>query len=445
MKTRKLFIDERGIALPMALLVLVTLTGLMLAMLSMSAFEPQISQNLQDTVNARAIADTGLDFAYNVLRNTLDWNTVLAAASNATCVDGASGVLLGAANSSLPGLAPVYGTFTLRVRNDCQPSDASMTGIPVEAGAAKASDDKNGRLVVESTGSKNNASRTMMMVIRKINLQGLDAALAFPGVQSDVNFSGSTFLVDGRDTRMSDTPGSPTGTAPPVFGITTSADYPQNAQAIQNALAGNQQTEVFGKNPNGSSPAVVSGDAAVTPDANLTSQMVTNLVNQAKAIADITINTSSSSPYSIQNVGNSCPSSINHPNCWGTDTAAKIVYVKGTLANPSEQYTSLTIDGTSSGTGILIVENGNLTIGGNFEWHGPIIVTGTNVGIQYLGGGYQKVYGSVIVNQLNNDGPRNLEGVVFGNAKMAYSKEALDLVQRLLSQRSIKTSSVRER
>jgi hypothetical protein len=62
-----------------------------------------------------------------------------------------------------------------------------------------------------------------------------------------------------------------------------------------------------------------------------------------------------------------------------------------------------------------------------------------------LGGGYQKVYGSVIVNQLNNDGPRNLEGVVFGNAKMAYSKEALDLVQRLLSQRSIKTSSVRER
>jgi hypothetical protein len=144
-------------------------------------------------------------------------------------------------------------------------------------------------------------------------------------------------------------------------------------------------------------------------------------------------------------VGSSCPSAINHANCWGTDTNAKIVYVKGTLSSPSEQYTSLTIDGTSSGTGILIVENGNLTIGGNFLWHGPIIMTGNNVGIRYVGGGSQKVYGSVVVNELHNDGPNNLEGVVFGNAKMAYSKEALDLVERLLSQKSLKTSSIRDR
>ncbi|MBI3893154.1 MAG: hypothetical protein HY303_16670 [Candidatus Wallbacteria bacterium] len=68
--------DQCGIALVMALILLLTLSGLVLAALSLSAFEPQISQNLVDTVNARMLADSGIDYGYNTLINTADWSTV---------------------------------------------------------------------------------------------------------------------------------------------------------------------------------------------------------------------------------------------------------------------------------------------------------------------------------------------------------------------------------
>jgi hypothetical protein len=121
------------------------------------------------------------------------------------------------------------------------------------------------------------------------------------------------------------------------------------------------------------------------------------------------------------------------------------VYIKGTLANASEQFTALDVTGASTGTGILIVENGNVAISGDFQWRGPIIVTGNNVGIQYRGGGNQSVLGGVVVNELGSDGSTNLEGDVSGNAKMAYSKEALDLVTLGLSRRLTSTYNWREK
>ena len=460
MNTRKLFVDERGVALPMALLVLVTLTALMLAMLSMSAFEPLISQNLVDTVNARALADTGLDFAYHTLLNTPNWNTVLAGATNATCVDGASGIALGNANSPVPGLGTEWGTFTLRVRNDCQPSDFRMTGVAVET-AANSANDTNFRVIVESTGSKNNASRTMMMVLQRVHVPTIDSALAFPGVQADVNFSGSTFTIDGRDTRLTDTIGGatpPTGTSPPVFAITTAgnAQGQTNASGIQTQLANNQQNDVWGRNPQGTSPAIVTGDPSVTADLSslpnrppnappLTSQTVTDFVNAVKSMADLTYGADNTHSVQLQDIGSTCSTNFSNTSCWGTDTKPKIVYVKGTLANASDEFKSLDISGHSSGTGILIVENGHLEITGDFLWHGPIIVTGNNVGIWYKGGGNKAIYGSVIVNELRDDGNRNLEGDIRGNAKMAYSTEALDLVKNLLAKRLTHTYSVRER
>ena len=70
-----------------------------------------------------------------------------------------------------------------------------------------------------------------------------------------------------------------------------------------------------------------------------------------------------------------------------------------------------------------------------------IISTGKNVGIRYRGGGHQAVYGATIVNELHNDGSTNLEGDIRGNASLLFSKEALDLVQNLLSRRLVTTSS----
>jgi len=46
--------------------------GLVLAFLSMSALEPLISQNLADATNARMLADSGIDLAFNLEQDS--WN-----------------------------------------------------------------------------------------------------------------------------------------------------------------------------------------------------------------------------------------------------------------------------------------------------------------------------------------------------------------------------------
>lgn len=426
-----------------SLITLLSLSGLVLAMLSMSALEPRISQNLADSTGARFLADSGLEWAYDqIVTSGTSWNTLLAGSTAATCNAAAQGVLVGQANATLPGLTAVNGTYTVRVRNDCQPNDTMMTGQAALETAANAATDTNGRVIVEATGTVNGSTRTLTAVLVKAQVPTLDAALAFPGVQADVNFNGSTFTIDGRDTKITDTVGSPTGTSNPVFGITTAVAG--NTASVQTNLANNQQNDVWGKDPSGSG-SIVHGDTAVATDQTLTSSAVTNFVNQIKSLADITINTSSSNPYSTTNVGATCASNWSSNNCWGTDASPKIIYVKGSLANFAEQYTSLSISGHSQGTGILVVESGSVDITGDFNWHGPIIITGSNVGLAYRGDGNSAVYGAIVVNELRNDGVVNLEGDIRGNAKIAYSTEALDLVTNRLARRLAQMTSWREK
>ena len=134
-KLRTLVDNERGVALMLALVILLTLTGLVLAFLSVSAFEPQISRNQSDTTRARFVADAGIEYAYDTLAsNILTWNNYLV---GATCTTGA---VLGAANTTLPGLSAANGTFTVRVRNDCNAGDNKFTGVVVEAGGNATND-----------------------------------------------------------------------------------------------------------------------------------------------------------------------------------------------------------------------------------------------------------------------------------------------------------------
>ncbi|PYN30099.1 MAG: hypothetical protein DMD98_19570 [Candidatus Rokuibacteriota bacterium] len=433
---QKLVADERGVAIILALMVLLTLTGLVLTLLSVSAFEPQISTNHSATVRARHVAEAGIEYAYDTLAtNITSWNTYLV---GATCTTGA---VLGAADSTLPGLSSAYGTFTVRIRNDCKAGDNKITGVAVEA-SANATNDTNQKVIVTATGTLGNATRTITIAVSKVVIPTLNAALAFPGIQADVNFSGSSFSIDGRDWKMADSI-SPTGTANAVYGISVNGGLPALETQVENALANNQQNDVRGRDETSSSnpPGTTSGANAVQADPALTSQMVTDYVNALKQYADITVDTSPGNTYAINNVGQTCSTNWTSSTCWGTTSKPKVVYIRGTLPDLSTVYTSLDIAGNSNGTGILIIENGNADINGSFRWNGPIIATGNNVGLRYRGGGGQAVYGATIVNELHNDGSTNLEGDISGNAKLLYSKEALDLVQNSLGRRLVTTSS----
>src|SRR6266705_4393432 len=81
MATRLHTLDERGMAAVMALIVVLALSLLVSAFLAVSAFEPQISQNLADSTQARYAADAGIEWAFDQLVATTSWNTLLTGAA----------------------------------------------------------------------------------------------------------------------------------------------------------------------------------------------------------------------------------------------------------------------------------------------------------------------------------------------------------------------------
>ena len=75
MRTRtlsRILRDQRGIALPMALLIVLTLSALMAAFSVLGASEPTLAANQQRVAQARAIAESGLERAIWALNNPKD-------------------------------------------------------------------------------------------------------------------------------------------------------------------------------------------------------------------------------------------------------------------------------------------------------------------------------------------------------------------------------------
>jgi Tfp pilus assembly protein PilX len=151
--------SERGAVLPLALAVLVGLNALSLALLSMSASEPHIARNHVDMVQARYLAEAGIEYAYDVLaRGSGSWSAHLA---GATCDTGA---LL--AHPALPQASHGSGNFFVRVRNDCEPGDERFTGLPVED-AANAERDTNDTVIVVSTGAVRDTLHTVRVILSR--------------------------------------------------------------------------------------------------------------------------------------------------------------------------------------------------------------------------------------------------------------------------------------
>jgi Tfp pilus assembly protein PilX len=148
--------DRRGAALILALMVLVGLSAIMLALLSVGAIEPQISRNHLDLMRARYLAEAGIEQAYDTLAvNAGAWSDYL---TGATCTAGA--VL---ADASLPGSSRTQGHFTVLVRNDCGPGDEALTGVARDA--IDPARDANGKVIVSSTGVAGRTSQTITVVV----------------------------------------------------------------------------------------------------------------------------------------------------------------------------------------------------------------------------------------------------------------------------------------
>ena len=139
--------DERGVALILALVVLMTLSALALAFLAVSALEPRISRNLYDTSRARWLAEAGIELGYGLLAaDAADddpWSALLA-----TGTTDALWVHLLSLDAAAPrGLTAAEGTCAVSIRKDPQAANG---------------------VIVRSAGTVNTATRTIEVALRRV-------------------------------------------------------------------------------------------------------------------------------------------------------------------------------------------------------------------------------------------------------------------------------------
>lgn len=442
--------DQRGVALPLALIALLILTMLVLTVLNLGAVEPQISRNLSDTARARHMAEAGIEWAFDCLADQ-DLNSFFAGPdgvqgnSDDTLPTSVAGQSVAARmdatfcpNSpppgALPGLTTAAGSFAVSIRNDSLAAqglyagDQVVTGQPVDGGGKYA--DTNGIVILTATGTYGTATRQITAVISR-NTLTINAAATLPGFQADTYMQTvGNQTIDGRDWLRADSNGgSPNGVGPRRYGISTQPGiqanlgitYEQNVENAFNTVA--LQNTVQGKSQvNGS---LVTGLNAIAPDNSLTPTTMQSFLNKLAANPSTTIIQSSMAcplvltgavgtptAPTLSTAGSSCPGNppIGSTLNLGTPADPKLIYFRGEL-DTSSNFTGLRLNGTVKGAGILVVEDGDLSIttsgaglniqGRNvdFYWDGIVIVSGRYVGSGFRAGSNAEIRGAFVSNE----------------------------------------------
>src|SRR6267143_1234188 len=196
-RPRHMLRNERGIALILAVMVLLCLTGLVVAYLSVSALEPQISRNLADASRSRYLAEAGIERGFNVLVGDNNWGGLLGGATT-----GSPWVALaGLTNAAIAG-ATSGGTFSVTIRNDNDVADTPLTGLTATTNPpmdTSPTGENNGVLIMRSAGTFNGMTKTIEVVIRRTTLPPFPGAVNIPGRQSDTYINSTAIDFDGRD------------------------------------------------------------------------------------------------------------------------------------------------------------------------------------------------------------------------------------------------------
>ena len=461
--------NERGVALPLAMILLMVLTMLAITFMSLGSVEPQISRNLSDGARARQLAESGLEWALSsqIGNNDLNSSTLLGGTmtTNGVCGSGFTCRVL-ATTQTLPGLTSSQGTFGVTLRNDHN----SISGDLALIGTNNTRDsswtvDSNGIVIMTATGTFNGATRAVTAVIQRGNLN-INAALSLPGVQTDTYSNdppcSGCYAIDGRDWRITDS-SSPSGTAALKFGISTYVGTQSNngmsweatAEAGFNTSA--KRNYVQGKNNSGTLTTglnTIEEDTSINPTivqtflSNLAANPMTQILNSTQACQypsggsskpeGLRMNsTGTANVVTITNNNSACSggTAINKTVNLGTATSPAMVYVKGEY-DPNSNFIGLAVNGSQpiTGYGILVVEDADMSFfqSGQFKWNGIVIVSGRNVGAGFRGGSNTEIRGAIIGNETN----ASEVGGYFeflnqaSTMKLRYGKEGIDLALR---------------
>lgn len=218
-------------------------------------------------------------------------------------------------------------------------TDAIVTATPVEYGTVE----------LDIAGLSGEADHTIDATV--VYKAPMPAALLLNADELTVNHDGSAYLISGVDMRMPSHGGAP-GVLRPVSAIQT--NHPAHQAALQQDLAADQ---------------VVGDGGSSSVDATLDEAFVQQLYDEAMAEADVTY----AGPITLSGT-------------FGSSSNPQIVVVDG----------DLTVTGSLSGTGVLLVKNGDLLIdSSDFQWEGLVLAHDAS-GLTVRMDGGARLYGSLM-------------------------------------------------
>jgi hypothetical protein len=446
-------------------MMLLALTGLLLAFLSVSSLEPQISRNLADTARARYLAEAGLEVGFATLVNTADVSqnftpSVTTASAGAPWVNlVTNGTIANVTTGGAAAEAAFAGSFNVIVRNDSQAGDTALTAAPVD-GAVNT--DGNKIVIMRSTGTFNGATKTIEVVVRRAQLPPFPGAVNLPGVQTDTFINKTSFDIDGRDYRCTsncDTASNWTLTGAATVANKWSIASQTGTQSnlgtsyennIQNAVSGSASklASLKGRDESVACPAcstsyttglnTVQSDNALNP-ANMQAYLdaIANYpgttILQSTQACPMQM-TGTSTPTNQVTVTNGCSGSagVNRTLDLGTRENPKLVYFRGDT-DPTSQFTGLTLNSGIKGAGILVIEDGDLKNLGNFQWDGVVLVAGNYVGSGFMSGSDTKIRGAFVAfEKMPGEASGFFEFYLHGSLNslsIQASKQNVDMVQ----------------
>jgi len=355
---------QDGIALVLALLSMVTLllaaaTGMLVGSAGMSAM-----RNYRGAGQVHFVAESGISEALQRINGTGVINIQNDVVNQWTAVWG----------SSSHGFAPLSG-FSYVV------TPTATVGNTANAG----------RLMATGSGIESVKNVVVANVIRSnIPSTAPGAIYLASDLATNASFTGNAFGVDGNDHNY--TGGA--GPGGPVPGISTRND--SNTQEAINSLSAVQKDNVTGYGYSNGPPIVPSiYTSPAAPSTAMLNAMINDILAKPRPPDD----------NSTQ---------INGNATYGTTAAPQITHFTGNGG------VTIKANGNAQGAGIMIVE-GNLTIQGNFNFKGLILVRGTTQVTDFTGN--CTIYGSVWT--------EDIQLQVAGSAIVDYSTQALALANQV--------------
>jgi hypothetical protein len=377
----RILTDQRGIALPMALMIILILSALMAAFSVLGASEPTLAANQQRVAQARAIAESGVDRAIWALNNPGDASGIpYPLVTPAAPYDGSTAVPVMFNEAQV-------GVFTVSVTNGAQPNERNVVATG---------------WVPSNTGPGPKVKQRIQVTVRKLRNFGADAPAALT-VRGELNVGGHALI----DSRSDNSCGSKAGTW-------SEGDTSQG---------GSSQVYNYGDNTANSQNLYVNNPAGdiveMVPGPKFDPFTYTNdELDMLKAIAkaqgtyyqgSVTFNSSNKIPNGLIFVDTVSGQNI-------------------TPTTPSPDFASLRISGNApqyvdpdTGKRLFkgwVVVNGTAAIDGTFEMHGLLYVVND---LTYQGTGTGQIVGAAISQNIRDTSFTSIDSDTGGNSTIIYN------------------------